>query len=219
MKYKFLILIGLFLSWTSCKQLTSNNRSNKIDNNMTDIKLNDSTIEIATLAGGCFWCVETTLNRLKGVDTVISGYTGGLTKSPTYKEICTGLTGHAEAVQVYFHPDIISYETLLTVFFTLHDPTTLNRQGGDVGTQYRSAIFYNNENQKNLAELFIKQLENEGVFNDKIVTEINPLDVFYEAEDYHQNYYNLNREKNSYCTAVIDPKVIKLRKSFAHLLK
>jgi peptide-methionine (S)-S-oxide reductase len=219
LKYKTLIIISLFFTWLSCKQYTSNNRSSNKEIDMTEYKNNDSSMEIATLAGGCFWCVETTLNRLKGVDTVISGYTGGLTKNPTYKEICTGLTGHAEAVQVYYNPDMISYETLLTVFFTVHDPTTLNRQGGDVGTQYRSAIFYHNENQKVLAENFIKKLELDEVFNDKIVTELNPITIFYEAEEYHQNYYNLNREQNSYCTAVIDPKVTKLRKSFAHLLK
>ncbi|MDP2174597.1 MAG: peptide-methionine (S)-S-oxide reductase MsrA [Bacteroidota bacterium] len=219
MKYKHLIIIGLFFTGVSCKQYTSNKRSNDIDINMTEYKNKDTLIETATLAGGCFWCVETTLNRLKGIDTVISGYTGGLTKNPTYKEICTGLTGHAEAVQVYYNPAIISYETILTVFFTIHDPTTLNRQGGDIGTQYRSAIFYNNENQKMSAEIFIKELEKNQVFDNKIVTEINPLTIFYEAEDYHQNYYNLNREQNSYCTAVIDPKVSKLRKSFSHLLK
>jgi peptide-methionine (S)-S-oxide reductase len=217
MRLNNLKIIALIIFVASCKHFTNNNRLN---NNMTtEFKKNETSIEIATLAGGCFWCVETTLNRLKGVDTVISGYTGGLTKNPTYKEICSGLTGHAEAVQVYFNPLIITYETILTVFFTVHDPTTLNRQGGDVGTQYRSAIFYHNENQKIVAEYFIKQLEKDEVFSDKIVTEINRLSIFYEAEDYHQNYYNLNREQNSYCTAVIDPKVNKLRKSFAHLLK
>lgn len=174
--------------------------------------------QVAILAGGCFWCIETTLNRLIGVKEVISGYTAGKIPNPTYREVCSGLTGHAEAVKVVFDPDQISYEMLLKVFFAMHDPTTLNRQGADIGTQYRSAIYYYNDEQKQTAEALIKQLESEGVFN-KIVTEVSPADTFYVAEDYHQNYYEQNRQSNSYCTAVIDPKVNKLRKSFAHLLK
>lgn len=174
--------------------------------------------QVAILAGGCFWCIETTLNRLTGVKEVISGYTAGKIPNPTYREVCSGLTGHAEAVKVVFDPDQISYEMLLKVFFAMHDPTTLNRQGADIGTQYRSAIYYYNDEQKQIAESLIQQLESEGVFN-KIVTEVSPADTFYIAEDYHQNYYEQNREANSYCTAVIDPKVNKLRKSFAHLLK
>lgn len=174
--------------------------------------------EIATLAGGCFWCIETTLNRLTGVSEVLSGYTGGKIANPTYREVCSGLTGHAEAVQVKFDPKVISFETILNVFFTMHDPTTLNRQGADIGTQYRSAIFYHSESQKSIAENTIKQLESEGVYKD-IVTEITPAVEFYIAESNHQNYYNQNRLENSYCTAVIDPKVNKLRKKFAHLLK
>ncbi len=174
--------------------------------------------QVAILAGGCFWCIETTLNRLTGVKEVISGYTAGKIPNPTYREVCSGLTGHAEAVKVVFDPDQISYEMLLKVFFAMHDPTTLNRQGADIGTQYRSAIYYYNDEQKQTAEALIQQLESEGVFN-KIVTEVSPADTFYVAEDYHQNYYEQNRQSNSYCTAVIDPKVNKLRKSFAHLLK
>ncbi len=174
--------------------------------------------QVAILAGGCFWCIETTLNRLIGVKEVISGYTAGKIPNPTYREVCSGLTGHAEAVKVVFDPDQISYEMLLKVFFAMHDPTTLNRQGADIGTQYRSAIYYYNDEQKQTAEALIQQLESEGVFN-KIVTEVSPADTFYVAEDYHQNYYEQNRQSNSYCTAVIDPKVNKLRKSFAHLLK
>lgn len=181
--------------------------------------MNSPQKDIATFAGGCFWCIETTLNRLKGVEKVISGYTGGKTKNPTYKEICTGTTGHAEAVQVTYDPSVIDYNVLLTVFFAMHDPTTLNRQGADIGTQYRSAIFYHNEEQKALAEHYIKQLTDERVFTMPIVTEISPLSEFYPAEDYHQDYYNQNRDKNSYCNAVIDPKVNKLRKTFLHLLK
>ena len=178
-----------------------------------------NNLEIATLAGGCFWCLEAVLLRLKGVEKVISGYTAGKIKNPTYREVCRGLTGHAEAVEVHFVPEIISYELLLNVFFSMHNPTTLNRQGGDVGTQYRSAIYYHNLDQKAIAENYIIELENQNVFEDKIVTEISPTETFYPAEAYHQDYYNLNREKNSYCTVVIDPKVNKIRKSYAHLLK
>ncbi len=183
--------------------------------------MNDSNHkkDTATFAGGCFWCIETTMARLKGVDTVISGYTGGKTENPTYREVCTGFTGHAEAVQVIYDLTIIDYNTLLTVFFTMHDPTTLNRQGNDAGTQYRSAIFYNSQQQKDSAEAFIKKLTDDKVFGNPIVTELKPLGIYYNAEDYHQDYYNQNREENSYCTAVIDPKVSKLRKTFSHLLK
>lgn len=181
--------------------------------------MKDNNLEVATLAAGCFWCIEAVLLRLKGVEKVLSGYTAGKIKNPTYREVCSGLTGHAEAVEVYFDPNIISYEVLLKVFFSMHNPTTLNRQGGDIGTQYRSAIFYHNSEQKSIAENYIQELDAEKVFEDKIVTEISPAETFYPAEDYHQDYYNLNREKNSYCTVVIDPKVNKIRKSYAHLLK
>jgi peptide-methionine (S)-S-oxide reductase len=174
--------------------------------------------ELATFAGGCFWCLETTFNRLKGVEKAISGYTNGHIPNPTYKEVCSGTTGHAEAIQIHYNPEIIDFKTLLTVFFSLHNPTTLNRQGGDIGTQYRSGIYYHNQDQKDLALQMIQSLENEGVF-EKIVTEVEPIATFYEAEEYHQDYYNNNRENNGYCTAVIDPKVAKLRKSFSHLLK
>ena len=183
---------------------------------MIDSNLNRDT---ATFAGGCFWCIETTMARLKGVDTVISGYTGGKTKDPTYREVCSGFTGHAEAVQIIYNPEIVDYNTLLTVFFTMHDPTQLNRQGNDVGTQYRSAIFYNSQAQKDSAEAFINKLTIDKVFDHAIVTELQPLGIYYNAEDYHQDYYNQNRLENSYCTAVIDPKVSKLRKTFSHLLK
>lgn len=199
----------------------ANNNSNNQTIKQTKNTMNESNKnnDTAIFAGGCFWCIETTMARLKGVDTVISGYTGGKIKNPTYKEVCSGLTGHAEAVKIIYNPEIIDYNTLLTVFFTMHNPTTLNRQGGDVGTQYRSAIFYCNQTQKDSALNFIKKLTAEQVFSDPIVTEVVPEDIYYNAEDYHQNYYNLNRDNNGYCTAVIDPKVAKLRKSFSHLLK
>lgn len=175
-------------------------------------------MEKATFAGGCFWCIETVMNRLKGVQKAISGYTAGKISNPTYKEVCSGLTGHAEAVEIEYDPAIIDYETLLKVFFTVHDPTTLNRQGADVGTQYRSAIYYHNEDQKSIALNLIHSLEKEQIF-EKIVTEVSPAETFYPAEDYHQNYYNINKDQNSYCSVVIDPKINKLRKSFLHLLK
>lgn len=179
----------------------------------------DNQFEKATLAGGCFWCLEAILLKLKGIQHVRSGYIGGKIKNPTYREVCSGLTGHAEAVEISFDPNTINFETILSVFFSMHNPTTLNRQGGDIGTQYRSAIFFHNENQKEIAIKCIHDLETEGIFEDKIVTEITPAEIFYAAEDYHQDYYNLNKEKNSYCSVVIDPKINKLRKSYAHLLK
>jgi peptide-methionine (S)-S-oxide reductase len=181
--------------------------------------MDKNNLEIATLAGGCFWCIEAVLNKLKGVEKAISGYTAGKIKNPTYREVCSGLTGHAEAVEVHFNPEMIGYDILLKVFFSMHNPTTLNRQGGDIGTQYRSAIFYHNLDQKEIAEKYIIELENQSIFEDKIVTEISPAEAFYPAEEYHQDYYNLNKEKNSYCSVVIDPKVNKIRKSYAHLLK
>lgn len=205
-----------------CLMACTAKTNNKVVTNVSNkINMNDSNSkrDTATFAGGCFWCIETTMARLKGVDTVISGYTGGKTKDPTYREVCTGFTGHAEAVQIIYNPEIIDYNTLLTVFFTMHDPTQLNRQGNDIGTQYRSAIFYNSQQQKDSAEAFIKKLTEDKVFENPIVTELQPLGIYYNAEDYHQDYYNQNRLENSYCTAVIDPKVSKLRKTFSHLLK
>ena len=175
-----------------------------------------SNIQLATVGGGCFWCVEAVLLELKGVHKVVSGYSGGSIKNPTYREICSGLTGHAEVVQVSFDDDIISYEDLLTVFMTTHDPTTLNRQGADKGTQYRSVIYYHDEAQKAAAEKVIANLG--SYFNDPIVTEVSPLDVFYEAEDYHQNYY-ANNPAQPYCSVVISPKVSKLRAMYADRLR
>ncbi len=218
---KILSILPVFsiLYLLGCNAGTSQNKAITNNTQITNMNDTNSTRDTATFAGGCFWCIETTMARLKGVDTVISGYTGGTVKNPTYKEVCTGLTGHAEAVQIIYNPAVIDYKTLMTVFFTMHDPTTLNRQGGDVGTQYRSAIYCHNQAQKDSAEAFIKQLNDEQIFNAPIVTEVTAAPIFYNAEDYHQNYYNQNRLENSYCTAVIDPKVSKLRKTFSHLLK
>ena len=175
-------------------------------------------LETATFANGCFWCTEAIFQRLKGIEFVVAGYTGGHIKSPSYTDVTTGTTGHAEAIEIKFNPAIISYQEIVDVFFSTHDPTTLNRQGYDVGTQYRSAIFYHSKQQKEVAEKFIKALTEAKVFDKKIVTEIVPFTVFYEAEKYHQNYYNNNR-KQGYCRAVINPKLEKFIKKYKSKLK
>lgn len=175
-------------------------------------------LEKATFGSGCFWCTEAVFQSLKGVHQVVSGYAGGKVKNPTYQQICTGATGHAEVTQITFDPQVISYEELLYVFWRTHDPTTLNRQGADVGTQYRSVIFYHNEQQKAAAEKSKKETDASGLWPNPIVTEINPLTEFYSAEEYHQNYYR-NNPTQPYCRVVIDPKMQKLRKEFHHKLK
>ena len=174
--------------------------------------------EITTLGGGCFWCVEAVLLPLQGVEKVVSGYTGGSVPNPTYEMICTGRTGHAEVAQVTFDPAVLSFQDLLEIFFATHDPTTLNRQGHDVGTQYRSAIFYHSPEQKQIAEATIAELNAAHIFPGPIVTEVAPLGTFYPAEGYHQNYFALHPQQ-SYCQAVISPKVAKLRQKFAARLK
>lgn len=176
------------------------------------------TTEVATLAGGCFWCLEAVFEQLRGVTKVQSGYAGGHVPNPSYEAVCTGTTGHAEVVQVAFDPAALPFRDLLGVFFTLHDPTTLNRQGGDVGTQYRSAIFYHDEDQRRTAEAVKRELEAEHVFDDAIVTEIAPLEAFYPAEEYHREYYRRNPNQ-PYCRAVIAPKVAKLRSKYLEKLK
>lgn len=174
-------------------------------------------LEQATLGGGCFWCVEAVVQRLKGISNVVSGYAGGSVPGhPTYREICSGLTGHAEVIQLEFDPDIISYVELLTVFLTTHDPTTLNRQGADVGTQYRSVIFYHSDKQKEQASQVIKVVQE--YYKDPIVTEISAAPTFYEATSDHQDYYNAHREQG-YCRVVIDPKIKKLQELYAHLIR
>lgn len=174
--------------------------------------------EVATLAGGCFWCVEAVFQDLRGVESVVSGYTGGMVDNPSYQQICTGRTGHAEATQITFDPDEISYADLLYIFWRTHDPTTLNRQGADVGTQYRSAIFYHSEAQRQVAEQSRAETDASDLWADPIVTEISPAAVFYPAEGYHQNYYKDNQNQ-PYCRVVIDPKVRKMRKMFGERLK
>jgi peptide-methionine (S)-S-oxide reductase len=174
--------------------------------------------EVATLGAGCFWCVEAVFQDLKGVQQVASGYAGGTVNNPTYQQVCTGSTGHAEAVQITYDPEIISFEDLLYVFWRTHDPTTLNRQGADTGTQYRSVIFYHDEKQKAIAEKSKAETEAAGLWPEPIVTEIAPFRNFYRAESYHQNYY-LDNPNQPYCRVVIDPKVRKFRKEFQHKLK
>ncbi|MEP7338549.1 MAG: peptide-methionine (S)-S-oxide reductase MsrA [Acidobacteriota bacterium] len=174
--------------------------------------------EIATLGGGCFWCVETVFNQLRGVESAISGYEGGDTTNPTYKEICYGDTGHAEVVQVTFDPQVVSFKEILEVFFTVHDPTTLNRQGADVGTQYRSVIFYHSPEQRAVAEQVIAELTAAGIWRDPIVTELTAATEFYPAEDYHQEYF-ANNPNQPYCRMVVEPKVVKFRQKFLEKLK
>ncbi len=174
--------------------------------------------EVATLAGGCFWCLEAAFQELRGVERVQSGYAGGKIPQPSYEQVCTGTTGHAEVVQVTFDPDVITYADLLHVFFTVHDPTTLNRQGADVGTQYRSAIYYHTPEQKAVAEQVIAELRGEQIWDDPIVTEIKPLDAFYPAEEYHRDYFRRNPSQ-AYCRAVVAPKVAKVRKLYFDRLK
>lgn len=178
----------------------------------------DDDKEIATLAGGCFWCLEAVFRELRGVDKVVSGYSGGQVANPSYHLVCSGTTGHAEVVQITFDPQIISFRELLEVFFTIHDPTTLNRQGADVGTQYRSAIFYHTPRQKEIAEQVIAELNEAKVWRNPIVTEVTAFSAFYPAEDYHQEYY-LNNPGQPYCRVVIEPKVAKFRKQFLARLK
>lgn len=179
---------------------------------------NTNKFELATFGSGCFWCTEALFEKLNGVQEVVSGYSGGTTENPTYKEVCTGETGHAEVTQIVFDPNIISFEELLEVFWQTHDPTTLNRQGNDVGTQYRSAIFYHNDDQKKLAAEYKQKLEDENIFNNPIVTEITKFEIFYPAENYHQDYYEQNKSQ-PYCRMVITPKVEKFKKVFSNKLK
>lgn len=176
------------------------------------------TTDSIILAGGCFWCIEAIFKRLQGVLSVTSGYTGGTTENPSYEAVCSGLTGHAEAIQIIYDPTIISLQTLLEIFWKLYDPTTLNQQGADIGTQYRSAIFYNNDEQKRIAIESKNQLEQSKIYKHPIVTEITKLTTFYPAENYHQNYYDQNR-KQGYCRLVIDPKIQKLFKDYKDKLK
>ena len=180
--------------------------------------MNPTRTELATLGGGCFWCLEAVFELLDGVQTVVSGYSGGTSTTPTYQDVCNGNTGHAEVVQVMFDPEVISYENILGVFFASHDPTTLNRQGADVGSQYRSVIFYHSPEQQTIAEDYIRRLNAEGIWSSPIVTELVPFEAFHKAEDYHQGYFRTNPNQG-YCRAVVSPKVAKFRRQFADKLK
>ena len=179
--------------------------------------MDTNSLQQTVLAGGCFWCLEAVFDQVRGVTDVVSGYAGGSRPHPTYEQVCSGLTGHAEVVKVTFDPSIISFEDLLHIFFTIHDPTTLNRQGADVGTQYRSAIFHTSDEQRTTAENVMRDLCTEGLWSDPIVTQLVPLDAFFPAEDYHQQYFARNPNQG-YCRMVVAPKVAKFRQKYAHLL-
>jgi peptide-methionine (S)-S-oxide reductase len=216
---KHTVLLVLLLQLTACAQDGKYEKS-KTFSQMNNVKPTgtEKKLEVATFAAGCFWCVEAQYQQLKGVEKVESGYIGGSVPNPTYKQVCTGNTGHAEACNIYYDPSIISYDELLAAFWTAHDPTQLNRQGNDVGTQYRSAIFYHNDEQKQKAEDYKRKLNEEKAYNDDVVTEISPYSTFYKAEDYHQNYYNDNPSQG-YCVFVVKPKLDKFKKVFAGKLK
>jgi peptide-methionine (S)-S-oxide reductase len=217
MKNKIKALSLIFgLVFTSC---TAKEKPMIKDDFKEPVKVKEiEGMEIATFAGGCFWCTEAVFLEIKGVEKVVSGYIGGKTKNPTYKDICTGETGHAEAIQITYNPKEVAYEDLLEIFFGTHDPTTLNRQGADVGTQYRSEIFYHSEAQKVKAENYIELLVKEKLYDKSIVTKISSATQFYPAEDYHQNYYNQNSSQG-YCQMVIAPKLEKLHKYYKSKLK
>lgn len=209
----------VFLMAISALSCQSKERSLSVENNIVNNSMSEQKgLEVATVAGGCFWCTEALFLELKGVKKVVSGYIGGKTKNPTYEEVCSGYSGHAEAIEITFDPKEISYEDILEVFFATHDPTTLNRQGADVGTQYRSEVFYHGEIQKKAAENFINLLNTQNIYGKKVVTKVSEATVFYPAEDYHQNYYNRNKNQG-YCMAVISPKLEKLKKNYKSKLK
>lgn len=197
----------------SCAQSQTKNKSN-----MTTTQTSTAQLDTITLGAGCFWCVEAVFQNLKGVEKVVSGYSGGFIKNPAYREVCMGTTGHAEVCQITYNPSIIAFAEILEVFWQTHDPTTLNRQGNDVGTQYRSAIFYHSPEQKKIAEHYKDELNKSKVYDNPVVTEITEYSNFYPAEDYHQNYFNLNGEE-SYCRFIIQPKVEKFKKVFKDKLK
>ncbi len=211
MKHISPVLLILMMCTVGCAQ--SKNRPLTMDKNLNEIV----EYELATFGGGCFWCVEAVFQEVKGVDRVVSGYSGGHVANPSYEQISAKNTGHAEVCQLYFDPNVISYEQLLEIFWTTHDPTTLNRQGNDIGPQYRSIVLYHNESQRLVTENSIRDVAM-PLWSNPVVTELVPFEVFYEAEDYHQNFYTLN-PNYGYCRIIINPKVSKLREKFADLLK
>ncbi|MBW7840874.1 MAG: peptide-methionine (S)-S-oxide reductase MsrA [Chitinophagaceae bacterium] len=216
MNYQLLLLLPVMLLFTACSSAQSQSEKDKGEQQMSTEQ--NKNLEIATFAAGCFWCVEAQYQQLDGVEKVESGYIGGHVDNPTYKQVCTGTTGHAEACNIYYDPQKITYDELLAAFWVAHDPTTLNRQGNDVGTQYRSAIFYHNEEQKQKAEEYKRRLNEEKAYDNPVVTEISPYTKFYVAEEYHQNYYNENGTQ-PYCVFVVKPKLDKFKKVFADKLK
>ena len=201
----------LMICFSSCAQ-NNTKKPNQTNKNM-NTQNNDTTLTTAVFGAGCFWCVEAIFQQVNGVEKIESGYCNGTVKNPTYKEVCTGNTGHAEVCKIWFNPQKVSYETLLSIFWQTHDPTTLNRQGNDIGTQYRSGVYYNSESQKASAQKYKEELDKSGAFSNPIVTEIVELNNYFSAEDYHQNYYNQNSEQ-SYCQFVIAPKLEKFKKVF-----
>ena len=210
----YIVSLFIFIITISC-----NNRNDSLHADISMVNaMAMQDLEQATFAGGCFWCTEAVFERVRGVENVISGYTGGAQENPTYKEVSYGKTDHAEAVQMFFDPNKISYQELVEIFFATHDPTTLNRQGPDIGSQYRSAVFYHDEDQKQTAQKYIKLLTNNGTYNDPIVTELEPIEVFYPAENYHQDYYQIHPD-HPYIQAIAKPKVIKFKKRFKDKLK
>lgn len=215
-KHKY-ILTAIFASMIMFANCQPKTTTNKIEIPKTMMN-NNENLEKATFGAGCFWCVEAIFERVEGVKEVISGYSGGFVENPSYKEVCTGNTGHAEVVQVVYDPEKISFEELLEIFWKTHDPTTLNRQGNDVGPQYRSAVFYHNEEQKKLAEHYKQKLEDANIWKNPIVTEISPYESFYIAEEYHQEYFE-NNANQPYCALVIQPKIKKFEKVFEDKLK
>jgi peptide-methionine (S)-S-oxide reductase len=213
----YTLLFPLMLLFTSCQSATDKQQANQTDSDSA--ALQDTTgMAKATFAGGCFWCTEVYFERLKGVEAVISGYAGGEEQNPTYRQVSYGETGHAEGVQVYYDPQQITFKQLLEVFFATHDPTTLNRQGPDVGEQYRSVVFFNNPEEKRVTEEYIANLLKSGKYKNKIVTEVQPLQKFWEAEKYHQNYY-VNNPSDPYVRSVAKPKVDKFTKEYKDWLK
>lgn len=213
---RFFTLLAILGAALGCAPVEG--ASTGADAPLEDNALSGSSTQLATLGGGCFWCIEAVFERVRGVEKVVSGYSGGKRENPTYEQVTTGATGHAEVVQVHFDPGILSYRQILEIFFAMHDPTTLDRQGADVGTQYRSVVFYHDDSQKETAEALLAEFERDAVFPDPVVTELSPLSVFYEAEKYHQDYYD-NNPGQGYCRVVIAPKVNKLRAKYAELLK
>lgn len=214
----FLTLVIICISFFACTGTESNTDMQTDSEKTQDIQGDPEKLDTITLGAGCFWCTEAIFQSLEGVYTVESGYCNGSVKNPSYKEVCTGRTGHAEVARITYDPEVIAFKELLEVFWQTHDPTTLNRQGADVGTQYRSGVYWHTEEQRDIAEKYKKRLDESGAFNDPIVTEIVKVDMYYPAENYHQNYFNENGDQ-AYCNFVIRPKMEKFKKAFGEKLK